>query len=386
MGNLKFPRALPETISTHSMKKILLFILLLTAGTAVAQPPARIKQQLKVQTTQPEQRKASVYREFPTAARMPETVVWRRDVYRELDLTKDANATLYFPQTAQADGRENLFNYLFKLILRKQITAYDYKLDGKENFEEKNALTPKDIMKAYKIRHEEKDGRFRVSDADIPCQEVKSYFIKESIYFDQNTAQFSTRVVAICPVLHRAEGTIADTRKLPMFWLNYDDVAPWLGKLMLMGSNFNNAATLSANDFFTLARYEGDIYSVTNLQDRIISDYCANDSAVKVEQARIEKELSDFEKRVWRGDSIPPAATEEEVEPEVEEKTTPQVNDSTQAAVEKKTAVKRRTAGQRAKTTKKKVEKKEKKKSTVSAKRSTSPSSSGGLSVRRQRR
>ena len=32
---------------------------------------------------------------FPTESQMSEDVVWRRDVYRELDLTEDANAGLY---------------------------------------------------------------------------------------------------------------------------------------------------------------------------------------------------------------------------------------------------------------------------------------------------
>ena len=38
---------------------------------------------------------------FPTAVDMPEEVVWRRDIYRELDLSKDANAGLYYPVEPQ---------------------------------------------------------------------------------------------------------------------------------------------------------------------------------------------------------------------------------------------------------------------------------------------
>ena len=365
------------------MKKILLFILLLTAGTAVAQPPARIKapiQDLKITNTQ---RKASAHREFPTAAVMPEAVVWRRDVYREIQLMQDANAVLYFPLTAQGDGRENLFNYLFKLILRKQVTPYDYKLHGNENFDAENAITAKKLMDEYEILYEEKDGRFRVNDADLPCEEVKSYLIKESIYFDQTTAQLHTRVMAICPVLHRAKGSEEVATKYPMFWIKYSDAAPWLGKLMLMGSNYNNASMLSADDYFTLNRYNGEIYKITNLQDRLIADYCPTDTALKAEQARIEKEITDFEKRVWKGDSIPPVAEEEPEAVAEEEPVATQATDSTTTTVAKKASVKRRTTGQRAKTTKKKEEKK---KTTTTVKRSSSSSSASGLSVRRQRR
>ena len=39
---------------------------------------------------------------FPTAIDMPEEVVWRRDIYRELNLEEDANAGLYYPEIGRA--------------------------------------------------------------------------------------------------------------------------------------------------------------------------------------------------------------------------------------------------------------------------------------------
>ena len=365
------------------MKKILLFTCMLAAGTAMAQPPARKNAPIaSEQNAATQQKKASSYRAFPTAAPMPNTVVWQRDVYRELVLSKDANAVLYFPQTAQADGRENMFNYIFKQILRRNITAYDYKLDGNENFDAKNAITAKELMDRYKIFYEERDGRFRVNDADLPCEEVRSYLVKESIYFDQQTAQLCTRVQAICPVLHRADDHSGGITKYPMFWLKYADVAPWLGKLMLMGSNYNNAAMLSADDYFTLNRYQGDIYKVTNLQDRLIANYCPTDTAVKAEQARIEKEIKDFEARLWKGDSI---VVEQEM-PVVEGETKDSLAQQAPAAeVEKKKTTERRTVARRTAKKEKKEADKTSKKTKVKTK-APSAKASTGLSVRRQRR
>ena len=92
----------------------------------------------------------------------------------------------------------------------------------------------------------------------------------------------------------------------PMFWVRYADVAPFLAKLSLMGSSLNNAATLTADDYFTMNRYEGKIYKTTNLQDKVLANYCTTDSALVKEQARIEKQITDFKKHVWGQDSIPP--------------------------------------------------------------------------------
>lgn len=61
-------------------------------------------------------------RQFPADLEMPEDVAWRRDVYRQLDLTLDKNAPLYYPVEPSA-GQVNLFTYLFDLLLTGKITG-----------------------------------------------------------------------------------------------------------------------------------------------------------------------------------------------------------------------------------------------------------------------
>lgn len=289
------------------MKKIFALILLICAlgqaSEVSAQPPRRRAEQQQKQEQQQNSPRGSSYREFPTAQSMPSDAAWRRDLYRTLDLTKDANAVLYYPTTPQ-DGRENLFTYLFKLLLRKQIKAYDYKLDGNEDFSPKNEVTAKQLMDRYHIFYESKGDKVRVNDADLPSDEVKAYFIKESTYYDQHTASFRSQVTALCPVLKRGDSDFGgELAQYPMFWVKMQDVAPYLGKLMLMGSSLNNAAMMSADDFFTMKSYKGDIYKAVNLQDRLLSNYCLDDSAMLKEQKRIEKQLTDVQEHVYGRDS-----------------------------------------------------------------------------------
>lgn len=237
--------------------------------------------------------------QFPTSAEMPEDVVWKRDIYRQLDLMKDKNAPLYYP--VEPMGKQvNLFTYLFRLIQTGRVTAYTYKLDGNESFEEKDKLSVKDLLERYNIYYEEKDGKIVVADADVPSAEAKRYYIKESVYLDQRTGTFSTKVTALCPILMRgADEFSTDATPYPLFWVKYDDVAPWLSKLPMMGSNLNNVSNLTADDYFTLNRYEGKIYKTNNLQGKILANYCETDSAMKKEQQRIEKQIVDFEEGVW---------------------------------------------------------------------------------------
>ena len=128
----------------------------LIVGTLVAQPPRRrAEMQNKQQAQQTPQ--GSAYRQFPTAQVMPKDAAWRRDLYRKLDLNKEANATLYYRPLRKTDARTFLLTSS-KLLLRKQIKAYDYKLDGNEDFSQKNLVTAKDLMDRYHIFYES-EGR-----------------------------------------------------------------------------------------------------------------------------------------------------------------------------------------------------------------------------------
>ena len=206
---------------------------------------------------------------------------------------------MYYPVEPQ--GRQvNLFTYLFRLVLTGRVPAYKYKLDGNESFEEKDKLEVKDLLENQSIYYEMKDGKMTVADSDVPSAEVTRYYVKESVYLDQRTSTFTTRVTALCPILMRgADEFTTEATPYPLFWLKYDDVASWLTKLPMMGSNLNNVSNLTADDYFTLNRYEGKIYKTNNLQGKVLANYCETDSAMSQEQTRIEKQLSDFEEGVW---------------------------------------------------------------------------------------
>lgn len=370
---------------THTLRLALLTTCLTLACVTWAQPPKRRAQQLE-QQAQSATPQGSAYRTFPTSPEMPADVDWRRDLYRTIDLTEEDNAVLYYPTTPQ-DGRENLFTYLFKLLLRKQVKAYDYKLDGNEDFSAKNEVTARELMDRYHIFYEAKDDKVRVSDADIPSEEVKAYFIKESTYYDQQTATFRTQVTALCPVLKRGDQDFGgELAQYPMCWFKMSDVAPYLGKLMLMGSSLNNAAMMSADDFFTLHRYEGKIYKAVNLQDKLLANYCPDDSSMVKEQKRIEKQLADVQEHLYGRDSLYYAQRRADSLAQVQADSLAALGQkgrssrrTTAAAPSRRTSVSRRSSSASAKTPKAKKQK------TPKATTKRSSSSGGGLSVRRAR-
>ena len=254
--------------------------------------------------------------QFPVAVEVPEDVVWRRDVYRQLDLTLDKNAPLYYPVEPSA-GQINLFTYLFDLLLTGKITAYQYKLDGNESFTSRDKVDVKELLERYHIYYEEQNGCPRVNASDIPSAEVSRYYIKESSYFDQRTSTFRTKVTALCPVLMRGDDFGGEATPYPLFWLKYDDISTYLARHTMMASNYNNVTNMTAADYFSMNLYDGKIYKTNNMQGKVLANYCKTDSAMANEQKRIEKQLSDFEKHVWGHDdsvAVDSTAAKEAVE------------------------------------------------------------------------
>ena len=323
---------------------------------------------------------------YPVAAEMPEDVVWRRDIYREVDLNQDINGSLYAP--IQPKGKQmNLFTYIFKLAQNGYIPIYEYSpTESEERFEESAKRPFKDMLDDQGIFYEEKEGKVVVDNSDIPSEEVRRYFLKESAYYDQTTSSFHRKVIALCPVRMSAfpvdpnaansgdggddngddfsfgGGDFGDEPPRPMFWVKYSDLEPFLNRQSIMTSDYNVVPSMTMEDFFTLNKYSGKIYKVTNMLGRNLADYCKTDSALAKEQARIEAELEGFRKNIFGN---------------------PEKKDSLDAAADAATSSKKSKSEKAGRSS----EPKTKTEKVKRAKRSSSKSSGGGsrVSVRRER-
>lgn len=284
------------------MKKVLvLMMMVLAVGQVVAQPKkSRVpqsEQQKKKNPSSAMSMRAQI--SFPTALEMPEEVVWRRDIYRELDLMQDANAGLYYPVEPQ--GRQvNLFTYIFKLAQNGYVPVYEYPTDGSDVLTDETKVQMKTILDNYHIFYEEQDGKLKVDNSDIPSAEVKKFYLKECAYYDQANSSFHIKVLALCPVMLRDDDFGGEATQYPLFWVKYSDVEPFLNRQTVMASNLNNAATVSMDDYFTLNMYRGIIYKTTNAQGKTLLQLCDGDTEkMTAEQKRIEQELQDFQKKIY---------------------------------------------------------------------------------------
>lgn len=353
------------------MRRLFLMLMIsLIAGTMAAQPKkSRVQQNNKTAVQQAQQSKTAhggmtqrMRIMYPTAVDMPEDVVWRRDIYREVDLNIGENSGLYHP-TEPIGKQMNLFTYVFKLALNGYIPVYEYRLDGNEVLDATAKVDMKTVLDNYHIFYEETDGKLKVDNSDIPSAEVKMYYLKESAYYDQANSSFHIKVLAICPVMIREDDFGGESAKYPLFWVKYSDVEPFLSRQSVMTSDKNNAATMTLDDYFTLNRYKGKIYKTNNMLGKTLAQIAGNDSTkMSAEQKRIEAELEAFRNNIFgdkaKRDSLDSIAN---IDPKQLKKTKVKAGSATEQKKEKVTKTK------------------------TSRAKSSSSSSGSRISVRRQR-
>ncbi len=231
----------------------------------------------------------------------PGNARWMRIVMRELDLTKEKNAPLYYP-VQEVNGNVNFFTKLFQLVSEGKIDVYRYQADY-ESFEGDNVLPFKEMLDNFNIYYEEVPAgggypaRYAINSSDIPSSEVRLFYVKEAWYFDQNNSIYDVKTLAICPIAF-VYSDIGEQR-IPMFWAKYEDVRPYIQNNYIMTSNINNSKTFTVDDYFRRRMFDGDIVKTENLMNLSLMQYCPTPDSLYAEQQRIENQLKTFSDSLW---------------------------------------------------------------------------------------
>lgn len=230
-------------------------------------------------------------------------LMWMRVIYRDLEMDNPKNAALYYPEDV-VDGQENLFRIIMRLLADNAIPAYEY-LDGKEIFTDQYRLKVSDMLDRFHVLYTpakgstEKNPRFVIEEADVPANEIRSYYILERWEFDAKTNKTRRVVEAICPVLHRADEFGVDAVRYPMFWVKLDAIRPYLAQQYIFIDDDNNLPRYTYDDFFTMAMYDGDIYKTRNLTNRSMMQMFPDPDDRKRAQDSIQNRLESFDKNLW---------------------------------------------------------------------------------------
>ncbi len=282
------------------MKKILVFIGVLALLFGATQ------QETKAQIIDGAYKRTDVYNRKPTP--MPyireADVMWRKKVWRIIDLREKINQPLYFP-TKEVDGRYNLVNLMIQGVKDGKLTAYDAKNDD----EFKVPMTFEQVKEAFgattrtrKVRNVDTgELQDKVVAGEIRSEEVKQFMVKEEWYFDKQTSTMNVRVIGICPIqeFYRDEDTNQEqVQRRQVFWIYF----PEAREIMAANEVFNpqnTARNLSFDDIFLKRKFNSYIVKEENIyNNREISQYLGSKDAM-LESKRIENSIFDYEQNLW---------------------------------------------------------------------------------------
>lgn len=228
-------------------------------------------------------------------------LAYMRELYRSLDVRNVAeNTPLYFPEDV-VDGQKNLFRIIFDLVVNGKIPAYEY-LDGREVFTDQYKVKVGEMLDRFGFNYQSQGNGDRavytIEEADVPTGQVLKYYIIEKWEFDRRSNRMKTNVKAICPVLTRLNDN-GGQDNYPMFWIQFDQLRPYLAQQYVFLTDDNNLPQYSLDDYFNLGMYKGEIYKTKNLRNLSMAQMYPEEEDRQRAQDSIDKRVREFGKDLW---------------------------------------------------------------------------------------
>jgi gliding motility associated protien GldN len=225
-------------------------------------------------------------------------VMWKRRVWRIIDLREKINLPLYYPISNDVNGLRSLTNVLYKAVTEEvSLRVYSSSVDDFSI-----EITPGDVKKLTEKSYEKTipsmldpsiDTVITVSESFSPNR-VKKLLIKEEWFFDRQRSVLDVRILGISPLYEQEDKEKGDQ---PLFWVYFPEARTMLAKYDVFNRH-NPTERRSFDDIFWKRQFSSYIIKEENVYDRSINEYKKGMDAL-LESNRIKEEIVIFEHDLW---------------------------------------------------------------------------------------
>lgn len=265
-----------------------------------------IKHEAKAQIIDGAYKRADVSTRKPTSLPLirEADAMWRKKVWRIIDLREKMNQPMYFPTNA-IEGRNNLVNLFIEGIKNGKLTAYD----AKDDDEFKVPMTFEQVKESFgattrtQMVRDVDTGELKPKTVtgEIRSEEIKQIMVKEEWVFDKQTSTMNVRVIGLCPIReYYREGDVNQETPVysQLFWIYYPEARDIMASNEVFNPQ-NTARNASFDDVFLKRKFNSYIVKEENIyNNRAISQYLSSKDAM-LESKKIENSIFDYEQNLW---------------------------------------------------------------------------------------
>lgn len=262
-------------------------------------------------------------------------VVYRRTIYRIIDLRYKQNFQLYFPTNMSDPYYKSLFGVMLNAIC-EGLPVYAKPMDISLNPHLENEPLPRNAIAPLL---ETGNGDGNVGGFDLGAVEgmegidmaalgqtpsvlaydsvndkmtVTEYYdqfvrnqykflIREIIFFDRHYSRLYSSIEAIAPMYapkSDADNAYDAVYQQVCFWVPFKEFRKYLKNNYII-TNSNASKRITFDEFFAKKLYTSYIVGEDNMYDRVVPQYLKTEAGIKKEQARIANDLLNFEQDLW---------------------------------------------------------------------------------------
>lgn len=244
-------------------------------------------------------------------------VMWKKRIWRIIDMREKINHPLYFPISPIEDRMS-----LTSLILKAQQGLLDEQTDRVSGADVQNprlnpnspkipilplyedeffkkVLTIKDVESAFGV-----DPTNPNAPSEVAPEEVIQWMVKEDWFFNKERSRLEVRIIGLGAIRYSVAqgaattGPQAEYRISQPFWVYFPEVRPILAKYAVF-NNYNDSERRTFDDIFFKRFFNSFIFRESNVyNDRPVRDYELGLYALW-ESENIKNKLFNLEQDLW---------------------------------------------------------------------------------------